>query len=153
MIGVQRGGYIQKGGGDFPVFRGSRYQRGYGIGSLLSSVLRTAIPLVKKAGKVIGKQALKTSLDIGQDLMDGKNFRQSAKQRGLQSARNLTQKTINRLSNGSQTIKRKKRKTVNVSSNKQRKTKSGPFKKRVTKKRRITSSAKRGERPHDIFDR
>jgi len=78
MVGRQYGGYVQRGRGDFPVFRGSRMQRGYGLGSVLSGMFRTAIPFLKSGVKALGKEALRTGVNIGQDVLSGQNFKTAA---------------------------------------------------------------------------
>ena len=93
MVGRQYGGYVQAGkGGDFPVFRGSRMQRGYGLGSILSGMFRTAIPFLKSGAKALGKQALKTGVSIGQDVLSGQNLKTAARRRGLETLQRATQK-------------------------------------------------------------
>ena len=139
MVGRQYGGYVQTGkGGDFPVFRGSRMQRGYGLGSILSGVFRTAIPFLKRGAKALGKEALRTGVNIGQDVLSGQNLRTAARQRGLESIRNVAKKSTRRLSS---------------------KTRSTPAKKGIKRKRKgkpATSSRgrtkKRPKRSPDIFD-
>lgn len=62
-------------GVDIPVFRGNRFQKGYGIGSLLSGLFRSALPVIKRGAA--RKVVLKTGLNIAQDAMTGKNFKKS----------------------------------------------------------------------------
>ena len=47
------------------------YQRGYGIGSILSRLGRYVIPLAKRAVKVVGKQAIRTGRDFAADVIAG----------------------------------------------------------------------------------
>lgn len=134
MVGRQYGGYVQtgKGGGDFPVFRGSRMQRGYGLGSILSGVFRTAIPFLKRGAKALGKEALRTGVNIGQDVLSGQKFKTAARRRGLESIRNVAGR---KKPPAKKTIKRKRKGKPVISS-------------RSVKKKR---PAKRS--PPDIFDR
>jgi len=57
------------GGGDrmSNFYRGGIYQKGNGLGAILSSVFRAVLPLVKSGAKYIGKEALTTGLDIIND--------------------------------------------------------------------------------------
>lgn len=72
--------YNQTGaGGGISVFRGGQYQRGYGIGSIFGSLIRSALPLVKQGVKALGKSALRTGLRVASDGLRGKNLRQSLK--------------------------------------------------------------------------
>ena len=50
--------YMQR-GGSLPVFRGARTQRGYGLGSMLKGILRSAIPLHKRRRENHWKESLK----------------------------------------------------------------------------------------------
>jgi hypothetical protein len=69
--------YVDQAGGAFPVFQGSRGQRGHGFGSVLSGLFRSAVPMLKR----IGKQALTTGAYIASDMLGGKNFSEAAQSR------------------------------------------------------------------------
>jgi hypothetical protein len=66
-------------GGNIAGYRGARFQRGYGIGGIFKSLARYAIPLFKQGAKVVGKRALKAATEVGQDVLQGKNVRESAR--------------------------------------------------------------------------
>lgn len=77
--GGYRNPYIQ-------TFRGSRYQRGYGLGSLFSSFIRVLTPIfrsqrVQNIAKTAKRQALHAGSDILSDLAAGEDFGQTLKQR------------------------------------------------------------------------
>jgi hypothetical protein len=72
----------QQRGGNIAGFRGVCMQRGYGIGSIFKSLARYAIPLFKQGAKVVGKRALQAATEVGQDVLRGKNVRESAKTHG-----------------------------------------------------------------------
>jgi hypothetical protein len=57
-------------------------QRGYGIGGILKSLARYAIPLFKQGAKVVRKRALQAATEVGQDILQGKNVRESVKTHG-----------------------------------------------------------------------
>lgn len=64
--------YCQRGGSDLPYFKGRLTQRGYG--NIFSSLIRTAIPLVKSVlkspiAKSVGKQALHTGKKLLGDII------------------------------------------------------------------------------------
>src|SRR5678816_29151 len=63
------------------VFRGSRMQRGYGLGGFFASLFRRAIPLFKSGGKYLAKKAAKTGIDTFQDIMGGVDPRAAVKRR------------------------------------------------------------------------
>ena len=74
--------YIQQSGSGMPVFQGSRSQRGHGIGSVLSGLFRSAVPMLKRGLATFGKHALKTGLDIAEDVVSGnKSLKDSARDR------------------------------------------------------------------------
>lgn len=64
-------------GGSLPVFRGARMQRGYGLGSMLKGMLRSAVPFLKEGGKLIGKKALKTGMHVARDVLNGENVKRA----------------------------------------------------------------------------
>ena len=149
MVGRQYGGYVQSGKGSFPVFRGSRMQRGYGIGSVLLGMLRAAVPFLRRGAQALGKQALRTGLDVGRDVLSGRKLKDSARQRTLQTARNVVEKA------GRQTATRRRRPAQQSrpkTNNSQSKKKKG-IKRKAPSKSVISSRAKRAKRPPDIFDR
>ena len=75
--------YLRQSGSGLPVFQGSRGQRGHGLGSMLSGLFRSAIPMLKRGLATFGKHALKTGLEIAGDVADGSSFKDSAKARFL----------------------------------------------------------------------
>lgn len=68
---------------NIPVFRGSPYQRGAGFGSVFKRIFRWIVPIIKEHAlpvvKSVGKEALKTAVNIATDTLDGKDFKTSAK--------------------------------------------------------------------------
>ena len=58
-------------GGSIPVFRGARMQRGYGLGGMLKGLFKSAMPIFKQGGKLIGKRALQSGINIAQNVMKG----------------------------------------------------------------------------------
>ena len=62
-------------------FRGSRYQRGGGI---FDWIFRKGLPVLK----FLGNQALSSGLGIASDLMEGDNFKESAKKHLKQGGKN-----------------------------------------------------------------
>jgi hypothetical protein len=72
----------QQRGGNIAGYRGARMQRGYGIGGIFKSLARYAIPLLKQGAKVVGKRALQVATEVGQDVLQGKNVRESVENHG-----------------------------------------------------------------------
>ena len=73
--------YLNQSGSGLPVFVGSRGQRGHGLGSMLSGLFRSAMPLIKRGLASFGRHALKTGLEIANDVADGNSFGSSVKTR------------------------------------------------------------------------
>ena len=72
----------QAGNGDMPVFTGARYQRGHGLGSILSGLFRRVLPFLKANAKNAVSNLLRTGVNIAEDVWDkGKKFSESAKER------------------------------------------------------------------------
>ena len=67
----------QQHGGNIVGFRGARMQRGHDIGGIFKSLARIAIPLFKPGAKAVSKRALKATIDVGQDVLEGKNVLKS----------------------------------------------------------------------------
>ena len=77
----------QAGGGDMPVFRGGQYQKGHGIGSVLSGLFKKAVPFLKQGASFLGKHALNAGLNIARDMADGSSFKDAAGSRLKQGLR------------------------------------------------------------------
>ena len=140
------------GGGGIPVFEGARYQRGYGLGSIFGSLFKSAIPLLKSGAKSLGKEALKTGVAIGQDVLSGENIKTASKRRVRQSAKKVAQNSLRKLQQrGGGTTKRnnKPRKRVITIESFQPRRKPSRGVKRSRSRSPISRSSKRFR---DIFD-
>jgi hypothetical protein len=73
--------YINQSGSGMPVFEGSRGQRGHGLGSILSGLFRNAMPILKRGLAIFGKQALRTGLEVANDVAGGQTLRDSTTRR------------------------------------------------------------------------
>jgi hypothetical protein len=73
--------YMAQSGNGLPVFEGSRGQRGHGLGSMLSGLFRSAMPMLKRGLQIFGRHALRTGAQIANDVADGGNFGESARKR------------------------------------------------------------------------
>ena len=72
----------QQRGGNITGYHGARFERGYGLGGILKTLARYAIPLFKQGAKVVGKRALQAATEVGKDVLQGKNVRESVKTHG-----------------------------------------------------------------------
>lgn len=69
-------------GSGLPVFKGETHQMGYGLGSLLSGLARTVLPVIAPIAKRLGKTALETGSHILGDVISGRdNIKSSARKR------------------------------------------------------------------------
>lgn len=73
--------YMAQSGNGVPIFQGSRGQRGHGLGSMLSGLFRSAVPILKRGLAAFGRHALRTGAQIANDVADGQNLGDSAKRR------------------------------------------------------------------------
>ena len=71
--------YLSQIGRGMPVFRGVRYQRGHGLGNVLRNLTKFALPFLKKGLKAVGKQAVRTGMNIAQEAMQGQNIKAATK--------------------------------------------------------------------------
>ena len=76
------------------VFVGDRYQRGGSLGSFLRGLLRFVLPMVKSAGGVVAKEALRTGAAIASDVAEGKPIGQAALTHATRGAENLADEAM-----------------------------------------------------------
>ena len=81
--------YLHQAGRGYPVYVGTRYQRGHGLGSIFGSLFKS-VPLLKRGTKILGREAFKGASDV----MEGQNVTQAAKSRLKSTGQNLFQKAI-----------------------------------------------------------
>jgi len=129
-------------------FLGLPYQRGAGLGSIFRGLFRALLPVVKNAGKSIGRQALSTGAQIASDVVAGEPIKAAVKRKGKAGAAVLLQKAAKKLQTGGKrrrkrkTTRRKKRTTPSrrrktTGNTRKRKTR-GTRKRRITKRRKVT---------------
>ena len=99
--------YLNQAGRGYPVYTGTRYQRGHGLGSIIGSLFKSAVPLLKRGAKTLGRKALKTGLNLASDIMEGQNVTQATKSRLKSTGQNLLQKAMDTVGPpGKRSIKR-----------------------------------------------
>ena len=86
------------GGGGGVAFRGRRYQRGHGLGSVLGSLFKSILPAAKKVGKTVGKELLRTGAHVASDALAGENVGQSLERHSRKSAAKLLDKGMKHIS-------------------------------------------------------
>lgn len=86
--------YLNQSGRGYPVYAGRRYQRGHGLGSILGGLFKAAAPLLKKGATFLGKEALKTGLNVASDALQGENVGQAIQKRAKQSGREILSRAM-----------------------------------------------------------
>ena len=109
--------YVDQSGSGLPVFVGSRGQRGHGLGSILSGLFRSALPMLRRGLATFGKHALKTGLEIANDVVAGDNIKDSARKRVPEGIQRFatTSNFFNQSGSGRRRIGKRKRTTSPVS--------------------------------------
>ena len=115
-------------GGNLPAFHGSRFQRGYGLGSIFKGLFRLALPHLQQGAKVLGKKALQTGVQVAQDVLAGENVKTATKNRAKQ-ALGLPSQNSSQSGGGRKAIKRKTPGT-NISSPPGKRAKASPQQKK-----------------------
>jgi hypothetical protein len=100
--------YLNQTGRGYPVYVGTRYQRGHGLGSIFGSLFKSAVPLLKRGAKTLGCEALKTGLNLASDVMERQNVTQASSQIQIEiNGTNLLQKAMDTVGPpGERSIKR-----------------------------------------------
>lgn len=81
-------------------FVGMPYQRGAGLGSIFRGIFRALLPIVKHAGKAIGKQALSTGAEIVSDVAAGNSIKEAVKRRTKAGTAKLLNRAATKLQSG-----------------------------------------------------
>src|SRR5260221_9837644 len=88
------GGNTGSGQDHIVTYKGARFQRGYGLGSIFTNIIKTFSPLftkhnISQALTRVGKRAISAGVDIGSDLLDGENLADTIKKRIKDAASDL----------------------------------------------------------------
>ena len=81
--------HFKTGGSDLPLYRGSRNQRGHGLGNWFKSFYRFvvpflkkhAVPVIKKGATILGTEAIRTAANVATDKIAGKKLEESGRDR------------------------------------------------------------------------
>jgi hypothetical protein len=108
--------YTNQAKNELTVFRGATFQRGSGFGDVFKKFFRWIVPIVKKNSepvlRTIGKEALHAVSNIANDTLQGKNFKESVKNRLSNSLDNISKHYGEGKRKKSFVKKRKKRERV-----------------------------------------
>ena len=80
----------QTGGSD--IYVGNRFQRGAGFGSFLRGLARAVFPVARTVAKSVGKDLLRTGINVGSDLLAGRDARETLKEHGKKAGVKLLHK-------------------------------------------------------------
>jgi hypothetical protein len=88
------------------VFAGAKFQKGHGIGGLLSGFFKSilpaigkqVLPLLKSGAKSIGKQVLKRGTSVLKDALAGKNIKSSLRDHAREGMSTLVSSAIAKVS-------------------------------------------------------
>ncbi len=79
--------YKAQAGNGIPGFHGTQYQRGAGLGSMFSGLLRQVAPLLKKGaihlGKYLGERALDTGVSLVKNIIQTKGIKRRAPRKSV----------------------------------------------------------------------
>lgn len=72
---------------------------GYGIGSFLGGLFRHVVPLLKRGSIALGKEMLRSSADVVNDITENDvSLKDAVKKRGSEAVKNLKRKAIAKMS-------------------------------------------------------
>lgn len=130
------------GGSGFPVFTGSRRQRG---GSLFGSLSKSFMPIAKNVGKQLLSEGLGLATEVAGDVISGKSIKSSILNRGKERLKRLGLQTLKsmvgrgRRKRKKAVTKRKRKAKSRAPSRKRKRPRKTTSKKRSAKKRRTTN--------------
>jgi len=64
------------------------------MGKSLTNMRISAVPLLKRGAKTLGRESLKTGLNLASEVMEGQNVTQAGKSRLKSTGQNVLQKAI-----------------------------------------------------------
>lgn len=79
--------FLNQAGYGLPVYHGQSVQRGYGLGNILASAFRSAMPLIKKGISYLGRKFLNTGAKVVTDVASGVPVKTSLKSRAKTAGR------------------------------------------------------------------
>lgn len=134
--------YNQYGGSSIPIFSGAKTQIGYGLGGIFGSLLKAALPVIKRGATSLGKTAIKTGINIAKDGLSGKNIKQAVSKNLKEAGKDVLSDSLSGISNflspPKNTSKSNKRKRHNANQS-------------ISPKRVKRRRANKSQRSKDIF--
>ena len=65
-----------------------------GLGNVLSGLFRSVVPLIKRGGRALLKEGVRTAVQVGSDVIDGKNIKTALKSRTAETGKRMLRETI-----------------------------------------------------------
>ena len=65
-----------------------------GLGNVLSGLFRSVVPLIKRGGRALLKEGVRTAVQVGSDVIDGKNIKTALKSRTAETGKRMLRDTI-----------------------------------------------------------
>ena len=65
-----------------------------GLGNVLSGLFRSLVPVMKRGGKALLREGARAAVGVGQDVLNGSNFKTAVKRRATASGKRLTKKVL-----------------------------------------------------------
>lgn len=87
----------QAGNGMGTIYRGSVTQKGRGIGSFLSGLFRSVLPILRRGAHTVGREALRTGAHILGDIAENKPIGPSVRSRISNAGDNLKRKAEHKI--------------------------------------------------------
>lgn len=86
--------YVNQAGNGLAYYQGQSFQKGYGIGGWFKRLFRSALPFLVSGAKTVGKEVLRTGTQIASDVLEGRQFQESAEERTKEAGKKLAKKAI-----------------------------------------------------------
>ena len=65
-----------------------------GLGNVLSGLFRSLVPVMKRGGKALLREGVRSAVGVGQDILTGTNLKTAVKRRATESGKRLTKKAL-----------------------------------------------------------
>ena len=65
-----------------------------GLGNILSGLFRSLVPVMKRGGKALLREGVRSAVGVGQDVLNGSNFKTAVKRRATESGQRLAKKAL-----------------------------------------------------------
>ena len=79
-----------------------------GLGNVLSGLFRSVVPLMKRGGKALLKEGVRTAVQVGSDVLDGKNIKAAMKNRAAETGKRILRGTVRHFDEDMDTSMRKR---------------------------------------------